>query len=118
MLRTASIIAFFFSSGTSSPGSTSLRSVSASIAPCGWKPRGACSKRAMPRTATSEAVTSSVQIAICAPSNRSRAANRRIGIESTGPLFIACNGLLWHAWRAGTIPKNNALIRVKISATK
>ena len=38
--RTASIIAFFFSSGTSPPGSTRLRSMSANITPCGWKPSG------------------------------------------------------------------------------
>ena len=63
----------------------------------------------MPRTATSEAVTSSVQIAICAPSNRSRRVNRRRCKESIGPLFIVCNGLLLHACRAGTIPNSSAL---------
>ena len=112
MLRTASIIAFFFSSATSPACSIWLRSISASIAPCGWKPSGACSVRTMPRTATSEAVTSSVQIAICAPSNRSRRAKRRRRIESAGPLFIICNGLLCHACRAGTIPNSSALPRV------
>ena len=46
------------------------RSISASITPCGWKPSGACSMRTMPRTATSEAVTSSMQMAICAPNKK------------------------------------------------
>ena len=51
-------------------------------------------------------------MAICAPNKRSRRANRRRVVDSTGPLFIVCNGLLCHACRAGTIPKSNALTRV------
>ena len=109
MLRTASSIACLFSAIESSACSTWLRSISTSIAPCGWKPSGTCSARTMPRTATSEAVTSSVQMAICAPNNRSRRANRRRCMASTGPFFIICNGLLRHVCRAGTIPNNSAL---------
>ena len=74
--------------------------------------------RTMPRTATSEAVTSNVQIAICAPNNRSRRANRRSGVESTGPLFIACNGLLCDTCRAGIIPNSSPLTKVKIRAAR
>ena len=118
MLRTASIISFFLSSGTSPSGSTRLRSMSARIAPCGWKPSGACCMRTMLRTATSEAVTSSMQIAICAPNNKSRRVNRRREVESTGPLFIACNGLLCRTCRAGSIPKSSALISINVSATR
>ena len=116
MFRIASIIAFFFSGGT--PPSTRCRCVSASIAPCGWKPSGACSTRTRPRTATSEAVTSNMQIAICAPNNKSRSENRRNGIESTGPLFIACNGLLCRTVLAGSIPNRSALTSVKMKATR
>ena len=74
--------------------------------------------RSIPRTATNEEVTRSVQIAICAPNNRSRRASRRRGVESTGPLFIACNGLLCHTCRAGTIPNSSPLTSVKIKATR
>jgi hypothetical protein len=72
----------------------------------------------MPRTATSEAVTKSMQMAICAPNNKSRGVNRRSGIASTGPLFIACNGLLSHTFLAGIIPNKSALTRVKVRATR
>ena len=72
----------------------------------------------MLRTATSEAVTKSMQIAIWTPNNKSRAVNRRSGIAFTGPLFIACNGLLYRTCRAGIIPKSNALTRVKVRAAR
>ena len=72
--------------------------------------------RTMPRTATNEAVTSSMQMTICAPNNRSRRANRRRGVASTGPLFIACNGLLCHTCRAGIIPNSSPLTSVRIRA--
>src|SRR5207247_11162834 len=42
---------------------------------------------------------------------RSRRANRRRGIGSAAPPFIACNGLLCHTCRAGIIPKSRALTR-------
>ena len=115
MLRTASSIAMFFSSGTSP---SSLRPNSTSIAPCGWNPNGAFSMRSIPRNATNEEVTRRVQIAICAPNNRSRKDSRRGVVESTGPLFIACNGLLCHTCRAGIIPNSSPLTRVKIKAAR
>ena len=43
----------------------------------GSKPKLLCSERASPRTATIEEVTSTAQIAICTPSNRSRTVIRR-----------------------------------------
>ena len=92
MLRTTSRIAFSLSDVTSPACSSSLRSKSTSIAPCGWMPSGTCSVRTRPRTATSVAVTSSVQMAICTPSSRSRRANRRRCMTSTGPLCRLCNG--------------------------
>ena len=119
MLRNASIMAFSFSSDTPPFSSTWLRSISASMAPCGWKPSGVRRVRTMPRTATSEAVTSSVQMAICTPSNRSPRRNRRAGVAASGgPLFIACKGLLRHTCRVGASPNTSALAKVKISPVK
>ena len=112
-LRTASIIAFRFSIVSASPRSARGRSISTNIAPCGWMPIGACSARARPRTATSEAVINNVQMAICTPSNRSRRANRPRWVDSDGPFFKLCKGLLCHACRAGTMPNSSALARVK-----
>ena len=74
--------------------------------------------RTMPRIATSEAVTSSMQTAICAPNKRSRRANRCRGVGSAAPPFIAGNGLLCHTCRAGIIPKSSALTRVKVRAAR
>ena len=54
-----------------------LSAVSTSIAFCGSKPKLLCSERKSPRTATSEEVTSTAQIAICTTSNKSRTLIRR-----------------------------------------
>ncbi len=61
-------------------------------APCGRKPSGACSERSMPRSETSEAVTSSAQRVICTPSSRSRSVKRRGRTVTAEPLFMP-------AWR-------------------
>ena len=52
-----------------------LRTVSTRSAFCGSNPKLLCSDRTSPRTATSEDVTSTAQIATCATSNKS--ADRR-----------------------------------------
>ena len=109
MRRAAAISSCFFSTATPAPCPLSPRSKSASTTPCGWIPSGTWRARTMPRTATSEAVTSSVQIAIWAPNNRSRRANRRKCTEFADPPLIICNGLLSHTCCAGTIPNSSAL---------
>ena len=73
-------------------------------------PSGARNARIIPRPATSEAVTSRVQIAIWAPSSKSRIANRRRCPDSPGALFIACSGRLCHACQAGIMPKRRPLV--------
>ena len=88
------------------------RSIEASITPCGLMPaEDPSSARLMPRTATSEAVTRSAQMAICATSNTSRRENRRRA-GSASPFLIICSGLPVHACRAGTIPISSALATV------
>jgi hypothetical protein len=54
-----------------------LRAVSTSIAFCGSKPKLLCIERTSPRTATSEEVTSTAQIAIWTTSKMSRTEVRR-----------------------------------------
>ena len=70
----------------------------------------------MPRTATNEAVTSSVQMAIWTQSSASRSAKPRENTGSIDPPFIACNGWLCHTCRAGAIPESSALTKVRIRA--
>jgi hypothetical protein len=51
------------------------------MALCGSIPKWLWSDRTIPRTATMDDVTSTAQIAICTPSNRSRMVNRRSGVD-------------------------------------
>ena len=74
--------------------------------------------RIMLRTAKIEAVTSSVQTAVWIASKKSRSVKRRTRVPATGPLFIACNGLLCHTCRAAIIPKSKPLTSVSISAAR
>jgi hypothetical protein len=56
---------------------------------CGSKPKLLCSERTIPRTATSEEVTSTAQMAICAASSRSRNVFRRPNLPDDSDLMIA-----------------------------
>ena len=39
-------------------------------------------------------------------------------LDRTGPLFIACNGLLRHTCRAGIIPNSSPLTRLNVRAAR
>ena len=72
-------------------------------------PRGAFTARIMPRTATSEAVTSRVQIAICTPRTCLAPQIAARCADCGGLPFVACSGWLCHPCRAGMIPNTTPL---------
>ncbi len=65
--------------------------------------------RTSPRTATSEEVTNTAQIAICTASRMSRTVNRRSPPTFAAPVRITCHGSARNTWRTGTIPKSKPL---------
>ena len=81
----------------------------------GSKPKLPFSERASPRTATSEEVTSSAQIAICATSNRSRIVIRRPILPSDPDLMISY-GSVRRTCFTGTAPNRNPLTRANSKA--
>ncbi len=84
---------------------------------CGWNPKLLWSERASPRTATSEEVMSTAQMAICAIRSRSRMVKRRI-VESLMPVRMVCQGSARSTWRTGTMPKSSPLASAIASATR
>ena len=104
-------------SGVLSPEYPAIcRSVSTSILCSGWKPKLLCSDRASPRTATSDDVTSTAQIAICPASNKSRSVNRRMP-PTAPPARIVCHGSAFITCRTGTIPNSSPLTNASANAT-
>ena len=103
--------------GTLSPPYPAMfKSVFTSIAFRGSKPTLPCSERAIPRTATSEEVTSSAQIATCTTSSRSRDGNPPPS-HAGGSRFddLVCIGPEHLA--NGTMPKRMPLTSAKTKAT-
>ena len=82
----------------------------------GSKPKLLCSERTSPRTATSEDVTRTAQIAICATRSTSRIVSLR-PILAFDPALTISYGLARRIWRIGTMPNKNPLSRAKPKAT-
>jgi hypothetical protein len=74
-------------------------------------------RRWHPRTATSEDVTSTAQIAICTASRTSRTANRLRPSTPAAPVRITCHGSARITCRSDTIPNSKALPNASTSAT-
>ena len=74
--------------------------------------------RTRPRTATSEDVTSTAQIAICTASRTSRSVKRRSPPTPAAPVRITCQGSERITCRTGTIPNSRPLANASPSATR